>query len=188
MALNHKALVWRARRLVARIGWVGACGVGLAVFAVAFKLSVLSALDAELADLRVEAERLHMRYQMSLKQPVSLKRGPIQQLDTFYEFFPVVSTLPDWLLRLYAAAEKEGVTLELGDYKLIQEKGSRLARYQIMLPVKGSYGNIRAFIAAVLNDIPTAAVEDIALKRETIGAPALDARLKLTLFVRMESW
>jgi hypothetical protein len=57
-----------------------------------------------------------------------------------------------------------------------------------MLPVKGSYEQIRGFVAAVLNDVPAAALEDIGLRRDAIGARTLEARLKLTLFLRSENW
>ncbi|HEV7390226.1 MAG TPA: GspMb/PilO family protein [Burkholderiales bacterium] len=187
MAMNLGALKWRVRAQIARVGLLGALGVGLGVFAVAFQLSAVSALDVQLGELRVVAERLHRRTQVALKQPV-VRRGPAQQLETFYEFFPPATTLSDWLLKIYAAAEQHGVALDAGDYKLVQEKTSRLARYQMMLPVKGSYEQIRGFIAAVLNDVPAVAVDDIALKRETIGSSNLEARLKLTLFLRMENW
>lgn len=188
MALTLKRVRWEARRRLEALGWLGASGIALVVFAVVFRLSAVSGLNAELSDLRAEAERLHVRYQMSLRQPASLRRGPADQLETFYEFFPAVGTLRPSLLRLYGAAEKHGLTLEVGKYKLVQEKGRRLARYQITLPVKGSYEQIRGFMAAVLNEMPAAAFEDIGLQRETIGSAALEASIKLSLFVRMENW
>ena len=187
MALSPAYIVWQARRRLDAIGWMGAVGVALVTFAVVLKLSAVSALDAELVDLKSEAESLHASYQISLKQPAGTRNGPADQLETFYEFFPAVGSLRESLLALYGAAEKHGITLELGNYKLIQEKGRRLARYQITLPVRGSYDQIRGFMAAVLNQVPSAAFEDIGLKRETIGSPALDASIRLSLFVRTEN-
>jgi Tfp pilus assembly protein PilO len=185
--MSWNALKWHGRGQIAKLGALGAVGVALAVFAAAFQLSAVSALDTELVGLRAEGERLNMRHQPESKQPANARRGPGAQLDTFYEFFPARATLPDWLLRIYGAAEQQGVVLELCEYKLVQEKGSRLVRYQITLPVKGSYEQIRGFIAAVLNEVPAAVIDDIGLKREAIGARNLEARLKLTLFLRLEN-
>jgi hypothetical protein len=75
------------------------------------------------------------------------------------------------------------LTLDLGEYSMVQERGSRLARYQITLPLKGNYAQIRSFIGEVLREVPASSLDDIALKREAIGSPLLDARIKLTLFV-----
>jgi Tfp pilus assembly protein PilO len=181
--ITLKRLLWEARRQTAMLGWLGALGVGLVVFAVAFRFSAVAALHSELDDLREEAERLRARYHMALKQPGGVKPGPAQQLRTFYEFFPPRATLPDWLSRVYIAADKTGVRLESGEYRLVQERGWRLARYQVTLPIRGSYEQIRGFIAEVLNEIPAAAIDDVGLKRENIGSTTIEARIRFTLFM-----
>ncbi|MDB5863311.1 MAG: putative transrane protein [Betaproteobacteria bacterium] len=186
MRLN--ALVWHVRARVEKLGALGVAGVAAAIFALVFQLCAVNAVDADLADLRAQAERLHARNQLEAERPANARAVPGAQLATFYEFFPAVGSLPEWLLKIDAAAARQGVALDLGDYRLVQEKSSRLARYQIMLPIKGSYEQIRGFVAAVLNDVPAAALEDISLKRETIGAINLEARLKLTLYLRPENW
>ena len=188
MAVSLALVTWHARRQVEALGWAGAAGIALVVFAIALRFSGLSALEGDLAELGREAERLHVRHQLSLTLPVRPRSTPADQLETFYEFFPAVGTLRQSLLLVYGAAEKHQIALELGTYKLVQEKGRRLARYQIMLPVGGSYEQIRGFMAAVLNEVPSAAIEDIAMQRETIGSDALDASIRLSLFVRMENW
>jgi hypothetical protein len=91
--------------------------------------------------------------------------------------------LPDWLERIYGAAEKNGVALEVGEYRLVQEKGWKLARYQLTLPVKGSYGQVRGFIAQVLTDVPAAALEEIGFRRDTVGTDRIDVRVRLTLYL-----
>lgn len=185
--LLHRAL-WYARRHAAqRLGWSGAAGIGLIVFTLAFEVSIVRALDGKLIELRGDAERLHHRYRISLAQPGGEPRGAAQQLDTFYEFFPALATLPHWLLRLYAAADRHDLALDNGLYQLHHEKGRRLARYQITLPVTGKYEQIRGFVSSVLQEIPALAVEDIALRRETIGSTALDASIRFTLFVRTDA-
>jgi len=66
---------------------------------------------------------------------------------------------------------------------LSPDKTGKLARYQVTLPVKGSYVQIRQFVDQALIDVPVAALDDINFKREAIGATQLEARIKFTLYV-----
>ena len=66
------------------------------------------------------------------------------------------------------------------------ERGFPLARYQVTLPVQGSYGEVRGFVDAVLDAVPAAALEELALKREEIGEPLVEARVRFVLFLGAE--
>jgi Tfp pilus assembly protein PilO len=112
-----------------------------------------------------------------------VKPGRAQQLRAFYDFFPQYESLPGWLSRVNKAARGAGLNLDVGEYSMAQERGAKLARYQLTLPVKGSYGQIRGFIGEVLREIPASSLDDVSLKREKIGSEALDARIKLTLYL-----
>ena len=79
--------------------------------------------------------------------------------------------------------KKHKVELSRSDYRLMQEQDSKLARYEMVLPVHGSYPQIRAFIADVLETIPALALVDIALKREDIKSGKLDVRLSMNLYL-----
>lgn len=179
--LRH--VVWTLSRHGARLGWLGGAGALLMVFSTAFQLTMSSKIRNEIIELQDEAARLQTRHQMALTQPVAVKPGVAQQLTTFYEFFPPQGALPDRLSKVYAAARKRGVILERGEYKVVQEQGWRLLRYQITLPVKGSYEQIRGFAADVLAAVPASAIDEITLKRDGIGATVIEAQIKLTLFL-----
>jgi Tfp pilus assembly protein PilO len=176
-------LRWEAARHGARLGWLGGVGALLILVTALFHFSVRPKIINEINSLQEDAARLRARHQMALTQPVAAKMGVSQQLTTFYEFFPPQGALPDRLAKVYAAASKRGVTLERGEYKVVQEQGWRLLRYQITLPVKGSYEQIRGFVADVLTALPASAVDEISLKRDGIGATVIEAQIKLTLFL-----
>ncbi len=178
-----RRVVWTLSRQGARLGWAGGAGALLIVFAVVFHFTASSKILNEINELQNEAARLQTRHRMALTQPVAVKPGVTQQLTTFYEFFPPQSALPDRLDKVYAAARKRGVVLERGEYKVVQEQGWRLLRYQITLPVKGSYEQIRGFAADVLAAVPASAIDEISLKRDGIGATVIEAQIKLTLFL-----
>lgn len=81
------------------------------------------------------------------------------------------------------AAAHNGLSLEKGEYRLLRDAQFPLARYQITLPVSGSYAQVRGFVNEVLDRVPSAALEDLTMKRESIGAPQLESRVRLVLFL-----
>lgn len=112
-----------------------------------------------------------------------VKLDDSQALQVFYDFFPRSDSSPYWINELDKIARKRGAELSRGDYRLILEKGSKLARYEIQLPVRGSYPQIRAFIADALQAVPALALVDITFKREATQSGRLDARLGMHLYL-----
>ena len=60
-----------------------------------------------------------------------------------------------------------------------------IVRYEIVLPVSGSYGQIRDFLKRTRAEIPVLSVDQLTLKRverkEAGGQAALQAEMRLTL-------
>lgn len=175
---------WVARREASRLGWSGLAGIALLVFALGMALSALWPAQREVVSLRSEFADLRTRLRATGGAEGG-RASPTRQaqLETFYAFFPAPETLPDWIGQVHNAALRSGLVLEKGDYQLQRPPGGRLARYQMQLPVKGSYPQLRAFIAEVLQKVPAAAIEDVLVKRETIGAPMLEARVRISLYL-----
>jgi Tfp pilus assembly protein PilO len=105
------------------------------------------------------------------------------QLSNFYAFFPLSENVPELLGRVNQSALQHQLMLEKGEYKLSREAEFGLARYQVTLPVRGQYADVRGFVNDVLEAIPSAAVEELTLKRETIDAPELEARVRFVIFL-----
>jgi len=177
------AAIGHLRVAVEQLGRAGVVGIALVAFAVAFYVSAVAPLASELAGLRAEADDLEQRL-----QPGGLSGGakgtPAEQRATFYAFFPSPQSSPDWLGKINAAARAKGLVLRSGEYKLERSADQKLVRYQITLPVAGSYAQIRGFVGQVLADVPAAALEEITLRRESASSPMLEARVRLTLYLR----
>lgn len=84
---------------------------------------------------------------------------------------------------LFGLAAQNGLTLAQGEYKAGYDRNAKVATYQINLPVKGSYQAIWRFAMGALRAIPFAALDDIGFRRDTIGDPQVEARLRLTLYL-----
>lgn len=177
-------LMWTLRRQASRLGWQGLAGLALLVFAIGFYLAAVAPASSRIDGLRADVDDLRARLKAAGENGITgVAPTRMSQLENFYAFFPTVQTLPDWLGQMHTAAARNSLTLESAEYQLQKQKGSHLARYQITLPVKGTYPQLRGFVSDLLEKVPAAALEDIVIKREAIGNPMLEARLKITIFL-----
>ena len=179
----HRA-EWTLKRALIRLRWPGLSGLALLLFAAGAVGIVIhsgrqrvQALDAEVANL---ASRLGQRGSLGAAPS---GRG---QLSNFYAFFPLIENVPELLGRVQRAAQNNRLLLKKGEYKLSREADFRLARYEITLPVSGDYASVRSFVNEVLQAVPSAALDELALKRESAEQPELEARVRFSLFLGEE--
>jgi hypothetical protein len=85
---------------------------------------------------------------------------------------------------LFGLAAKSGLVLRQGDYKQGYDRNAHVYTYQVNLPVKGSYASIWQFAMAALRAIPFASLDEISFHRDAIGDATVEARLRLTLYLR----
>jgi len=176
-----KTWVWVARRELRTIGWPGIAGLALIVCALVVFVSTLMPMHARINEAKADVDALRAKLRAAPSTPGSAASG--DRLSNFYAFFPPLSSTPQWLQRIYGLAEAQGLRLEAGEYKLVRERDLRLSRYEVNLPVRGSYGQIREFVAQVLKEVPASSLDELSMKRDDPGLPTVDARIKLTLYL-----
>lgn len=169
---------WQASRLTL----IGKVGLGLLVLSTVFFLAAVLPQKEELHKLKEKAASMQQLVQIESAERVKLDGS--QALQVFYDFFPNIDSSPYWIKELDKVAKKRGVELSGSEYRLIQEQGSKLARYEMILPIRGSYLQIRAFIADALEAVPAMALVDIVIKREDIKSGKLDVRLGMSLYLQ----
>ncbi len=174
-------LRWHASRL----GNMGKIGVGLLVVAGIFFLGAVQPEKEALEKLKERAETLKMQLRAgSDGMPVAEKNLTNDQaLQAFYEFFPRFDSSPFWIRELVRVAQKQGVEINSSDFRLTLERDWRLSRYDIILPVRGRYAQIRAFMADVLQAVPAMAITDFVIKRDDVQSEQLDVRLEMSLYL-----
>ena len=180
--MNARVLWHRAMALLA---WPGILGLVLLLLTAGVYWYQVQPKTTRLAQLQQNSVSLKLRIDQVAKSGIP-ETSDQEELNKFYGFFTGPS-LSEWLNKLYAAAAAQQLLLEQGEYRITPSKNGKLARYQITLPVKGNYLQIRQFVAQALNDVPIAALDEISFKREAIGATEVEARIKLTLFLSVES-
>ncbi|TAN79878.1 MAG: hypothetical protein EPN14_05765 [Gallionella sp.] len=177
-------LVWQSRRLLRIVGWLGVAGMGLALAVALFHIGVFVPLRTSVADMRDET--MHLRERIATRRVVESNQDTAAQLAEFYQFFPEDKVMTLVLKRIYAAADQENLVLEHGEYQLVPAQEDRLLRYNLTLPIKGPYTRLRSFIARVLHDNPSLALEGVSFSRQTAMEIGVNAQVKMTLFLRAE--
>ena len=172
---------WHLRRQLNNLGWPGIVGLGLLAFSLMFYLSAVRPLKSQLEDTRQQAQALGKHVQPT-KPANEASANSAENLTGFYKFFPKTSSTPDWLAKIYGAAEQENLVLQQGEYRLVHDSNGRLIRYQIFFPVKGDYVQIRKFLARIMSEIPYLSLDSISFQRQKIGDAVVESQIKLTLF------
>ena len=187
MDLNSIKTVWlRVRWQTERLGSAGKLGFGLLVFSAVFFLVAVLPRQEESKALMDEAEALETRIRM---EPSAGSGGPRrrlqgdQALPAFYAFFPKLDSSPFWIGELIRIAGERGVEISGTEYRMVREKDLKLARYEMMVPVRGNYSQLRGFIADALHTVPAMALVDVAIRREGVHAELLEANIKFNLYL-----
>jgi Tfp pilus assembly protein PilO len=175
-----------AQRLLRRAGPVGLLGLGLVVVSVGLWFALIEPESRRLNEQLERSVDLQARIRTSAHQVQDLGDTPEEQLSRFYGFFPGTVTVPDWLAKIERAAVKQHLVLEQGEYRIVRDRLGLITRYQIALPIHGSYPQVVNFVQQVLKEVPIAAVESLSFERQQSGDPQLDAKLRLTLFFGRE--
>lgn len=175
---------WTVKRTLIKLRWPGLAGLGLVLFTAGLTVVAVHPARERLRALNDEVASLSSRLgQRGAANGPASRRS---QLSNFYAFFPLTENVPELLGRVYRAANQNQLRLEKGEYKLSREPDFRLARYEITVPVSGDYARVRSFVNEVLQTVPSATLDELSLKRESIDRPELEARVRFSLFLGAE--
>ena len=170
------------QRLAASLDTAGVIGIGLAVFAGAMYFSAVTPAREHLAKLETRAAR-HAQTQGAPADGLrSVAMRGTEQLEQFNRNFPPLTDAPEQILKLHKIASQNGIALDTGAYEWTRERDASLARYQVTLPLRGTYWQVRLFVAQVLDELPASALEEISMKRDAVSARAVETRVRLSLY------
>ena len=169
----------RLNAALRRLGAAGVLGIGVLLGCAGFYLSTLAPLVEEIPAQKAALERLQSR---TLYRPASAG-GRAEELQRFHNLFPPAERLTDEVARLHRLGRAAGLDLAQGEYRL-ERRASGLWAYRVTLPVRGSYPQLRDFVAAVLKDMPVASIDALRFERKRALDTQLDAQVRLTIHVR----
>ncbi|OQW86634.1 MAG: hypothetical protein BWK72_16230 [Rhodoferax ferrireducens] len=163
-----------------RHGWPAVVGLVLIIGAVGLQFAGVEQARTRVAELRAEAVAQRQR---QAQQPDPGETAD-KRLAAFYDSLPNADGALEAIETIHRSAGENGVKLATGEYRLVRQGSTKLQRYQINLPARASYPHLRAWLADVMNAVPTAALSDISFQREDIGSDTVEASVRLTLFLR----
>lgn len=177
-----RALVWHLNRLGRSLNWPSLLALGLLAVEAGFYFSTVVPVLDERARLRARILAQHDSADRA-SQPAPVNTDPRVDLAKFYAALAQPSNTPDLLRRLHLRAHDQGLSVQQAEYHPVPDPEGKFLRYQIVLPVKGTYPEIRRFLAEASRELPGLAVDSINFQRQHIGDPIVEAQIKLTLFL-----
>lgn len=163
-------------RLRGDLGTAGVAALGLLSVALVLNLFVLSPLEERSQSLKAT---LAAQAAKSGAQPA--RSG--EKLAGVYDFLGREEATTDWLAKLHAIGQATGVALQSAAYKAQPpaEGGSRIERFEIVMPAAGTYPQLRQFIGRALSEIPVLSLDQLSIKRESRDDGEVHAELRMTL-------
>lgn len=178
---------WTSRRWLRRMGWPGVLAIGILAMCPAFYFSAIRPEQARLETAHHSVVTLHEQFTLTSKSLNDTALSPEDQLAVFYRRFPVEGCSPQWLEKMVALAASRGLSLNDGEYKTTRDKVGKLVRYQMTLPVKGEYPQIRKFLTDLPGALPAVALENVQFERQKVADPNVEAKIKLVLYLEQAS-
>ena len=157
-------------RLRAELGPVGMAAICVLAAAAAFFVLVLQPLE----------ERSHA-VQARLPARADAQPAGGEKVQSVYQYLKKPEETTDWLAKLYAIGSATGVQLSSATYRTQAAAAGPLERTEIVLPLSGSYGQMRDFLKRSLAEIPVLSLDQVSLKRENRRDGTLQAEVRLTL-------
>lgn len=175
------------RRWGSLLGWPGAMGAGGLAMCLALYFSAVQPAQQRLDTARLSASSLHERIARAGQALNDGARPLDEQLAAFYRVFPSEHDATDWIGKIAAIAQRDGLDLQQAEYKVERDKTGKLIRFQMSLPLKGEYQAIRRFLSDLRAEIPIASLEQVQFERQKVGDPLVDAKVSLVIFLGKSS-
>jgi len=169
----------RLEALLRRLGPAGIVALGIFLASGAFYVNTVLPAEQEAAAQRAALERLRSR---TPYRPVAVDNRA-EELRRFYLLFPPPTELNGQIERVHRLARSAGLDLAQGEYRL-ERRTTGLWAYRVTLPVRGTYGQFRGFLSALLKEMPIASIDALRFERKRAADTQLEAQVRLTLYAQ----
>jgi Tfp pilus assembly protein PilO len=170
-------------RQIARAGWPGAVGAALLALCALFYYTQFQSQQQRIVKLERELTKLRAQQSQQDATPMRAALTTDEQLAAFYAYFPSRAKTADILATLYAEAAKQSLRIDRAEYRAASDSVGKIMRYQITLPVQGSYPQIRRFVAGTLADVPVVSIENVQFQRQKAGDQTVEAKIRLVVYL-----
>ena len=174
----------KSRLWLTRFGWSNSIACALCLIGLVGWLWTIPYLSAESSKQQIALNQVRQSFERVQILPAAKPR-PLneERLANFHDALGEKRFVEQQLKIFFAVAKNNGLTLNQAEYRSAFDQAGRFHTYQVVLPVRGSYGAIRAFCEELLLTIPFASLDELSFKRDAIANRTLEAKLRLTLYV-----
>ncbi len=178
----HGQLLRFQRRLMPMLGWPGIVAISILVICPTFYFSTIRPMQDRLNMSQRVADSLR---EQAMNGGAAHKSAttPSEELEEFYKYFPSEKKSARVLGKLVEVAQKNGLSLNHGEYIVTRDKVGQLIRFKITLPVQGTYKQIRNFLSSVNTEIPNIALENVQFERKEILDADVQVKIRLLLYM-----
>lgn len=180
--------VGRARRALTRRFGIQGWGVLLfMLFALLFWFLAYE-LDGQLDDIKVRLIKQKALTETTVSEGVvdlGKAMNGRARLKAFDDYLLPHQDIPAVVQEVLRLAEKEGVSIQRGEYRPQVENAGGFLRYHMTLPVNGPAPAIHQFMQSVLLSQKNMALENVQFKRERIDSPEIEVRIQWVLFTHL---
>lgn len=160
--------------------WPARMGSGLLLVSAVLAFTVLAPARQQLA----QTERtLAEQRRIATMHPARMDRSPEAMLAAFYRFLPQEDSLLEQVAEVLQIAEENGIAMDKIEYAVMPDPGSRLRRYQMTMPLRGTYPDLRYFMIDVMNRMPAVAISELGFRREDVHGDEVESRIRLTFYL-----
>lgn len=177
-----RKLMWWLQRWTSLFGWPGVTGCALLFFSALVQWGVLTQAAVSQDELRTLSSTLKSTLEEHQKRPsldgkAALLARLSESLSSSTE-----QKRTNVIGQVHSAALAEGLTLQEMSFELSEANGSTYVGLDIVLPVNGSYVQLKRFIARLLAESPALALGGFTLNRQSVSDSTLEAQLRFTLY------
>lgn len=169
-------LLVRLRYVARRAGWPALAGLALLGAAAAMEFGPLPAAQEKLGALRASIAKART-------QRNAPARGTADAASLLAAL-PDRDALESSIAAIHHAAAVQGLVTTGAEYRSRKESGGELLRYEISLPLRGSYAALRAWLVELRSRLPALALDELSLHRTAAQMAQIEGRLRLALFLR----
>lgn len=179
----------RARRTLTRRFGIQGWGTVLCMLSALLFLFLAYERDEQLHEINVRLikQKMLAEHTANAGAVVDLSKAMNgrARLKAFDDFLLPHQDIPAVVQEVLGLAEKEGVSIQHGEYRPQVESAGGFLRYHMTLPVKGTALAINQFMQAVLLSQKNMALENVQFKRERIDSPEIEVRIQWALFAHL---
>ena len=157
------------KQIIDRIGMAGVAAIGLLAAALFFSNFMVRPLEERNALLKQST---------AAKGNTAAPSG--EKVAAVYAYLQKEEATTDWLAKLHGIGTATGIQMRSASYSTKPAEG-RIVRYEIVLPVAGSYAQIRDFLKRAQAEIPVMSIDQVTLKKDEKKGGAIHAEMRLTL-------